>query len=101
MELDTAARVLKELRHATRLGIYRTLIKAGHQGMPVGELQQQLAVPASTLSHHLSSLMAVSLVRQERQGRTLFCHACYDNLGALIAFLTDECCSGGSERPAP
>ncbi|MEC3939594.1 transcriptional regulator, partial [Leclercia adecarboxylata] len=39
MELDTAARVLKELGHATRLGIYRTLIKAGHQGMPVGELQ--------------------------------------------------------------
>ncbi|EMF8318125.1 transcriptional regulator, partial [Klebsiella pneumoniae] len=27
------------------------------------------------------------------QGRTLFCHACYDNLAALIAFLTEECCA--------
>ena len=61
--------------------------------LPVGELQQHLAIPASTLSHHLSSLISVSLVRQERQGRTLFCHACYDNLAALIAFLTEECCA--------
>lgn len=38
-------------------------------------------------------LVSVSLVRQERQGRTLFCHACYDNLAALIAFLTEECCA--------
>lgn len=100
MELESAAGVLKELGHVTRLSIYKTLVKAGHQGMPVGELQQQLAIPASTLSHHLSSLISVSLVRQERQGRTLFCHACYNNLGALIAFLTDECFSGGSDNPA-
>ncbi|MBL1597869.1 transcriptional regulator, partial [Klebsiella pneumoniae] len=50
--------------------------------------------PASTLSHHLSSLISVSLVRQERQGRTLYCHACYENLETLIVFLTEECCSG-------
>nr|QTX14254.1 Arsenical resistance operon repressor [Klebsiella pneumoniae] len=71
----------------------KTLVKAGRQGLPVGELQQHLAIPASTLSHHLSSLISVSLVRRERQGRTLFCHACYDNLAALIAFLTEECCA--------
>ena len=86
MELKIAAMVLKELGHTTRLDIYKTLVKAGRQ-------QQHLAIPASTLSHHLSSLISVSLVRQERQGRTLFCHACYDNLAALIAFLTEECCA--------
>ncbi|MER3793488.1 helix-turn-helix transcriptional regulator [Klebsiella pneumoniae] len=93
MELKIAAMVLKELGQTTRLDIYKTLVKAGRQGLPVGELQQHLAIPASTLSHHLSSLISVSLVRQERQGRTLFCHACYDNLAALIAFLTEECCA--------
>lgn len=94
MELNVAATVLKELGHETRLGIYKSLIKAGPQGIPVGELQKQLVIPASTLSHHLSSLISVSLVRQERQGRTLYCHACYENLETLIAFLTEECCSG-------
>ncbi|HCJ7433556.1 transcriptional regulator [Citrobacter freundii] len=94
MELNFAATVLKELGHVTRLEIYKRLIKAGPQGMSVGDLQKQLEIPASTLSHHISSLISVSLVRQERQGRTLYCHACYKHLGALIAFLTEECCSG-------
>ncbi|EMF0716283.1 helix-turn-helix transcriptional regulator [Citrobacter freundii] len=100
MELNVAATVLKELGHATRLGIYKRLIKAGPQGMIVGELQKQLEIPASTLSHHLSSLISVSLVRQERQGRTLYCHARYENLEALITFLTEACCSGTDAPPA-
>jgi DNA-binding transcriptional ArsR family regulator len=94
MELKIAAMVLKELGHTTRLDIYKTLVKAGRQGTARGgELQQHLAIPASTLSHHLSSLISVSLVRRKGRGRTLFCHACYDNLAALIAFLTEECCA--------
>ncbi|EDE4573179.1 helix-turn-helix transcriptional regulator [Salmonella enterica subsp. enterica serovar Agona] len=93
MELNFAAAVLKELGHVTRLEIYKKLIKSGSNGMSVGELQKQLEIPASTLSHHISSLISVSLIRQDRQGRTLYCHACYENLGALIAFLTEECCS--------
>lgn len=97
MELNFAASVLKELGHMTRLGIYKRLIKAGPKGMAVGELQKQLEIPASTLSHHLSSLISVSLVRQERHGRILYCHACYENLGALISFLTEECCSKSCE----
>lgn len=64
MELNLAATMLKELGHVTRLGIYKMLIKAGAQGMAVGELQKQLEIPASTLSHHLSSLISVTLVRQ-------------------------------------
>ncbi|EPR5662627.1 ArsR/SmtB family transcription factor [Klebsiella quasipneumoniae] len=94
MELISASTVLKELGHATRLGIYKKLVKAGPQGLAVGDLQKQLEIPASTLSHHISSLISVSLVRQERQGRTLYCHACYEKLSALIAFLTEERCTG-------
>ena len=94
MDLNTAANALRELGHPTRLSIYRELVRAGHEGLPVGELQKRLDIPASTLSHHLSSLISVSLVRQERQGRTLYCHARYENLEALITFLTEECCSG-------
>lgn len=60
MELSKAADTLKELGHPTRLSVYRELVKAGHEGLPVGELQKRLDIPASTLSHHLSSLISVS-----------------------------------------
>lgn len=97
MNLIEASNALKELGHPTRLSIYRELVKAGHAGLPVGELQKQLSIPASTLSHHIAALLSVNLVRQERQGRILSCQPCYERLEALIAFLTEECCSGAND----
>ncbi len=58
MDLNTAANALRELGHPTRLSIYRELVRAGHEGLPVGELQKHLEIPASTLSHHLSALIS-------------------------------------------
>lgn len=97
MDLHTAANVLRELGHPTRLSIYLELVRAGHDGLPVGELQKHLDIPASTLSHHLSALMSAGLISQERQSRTLFCRPCYSQLEQLMAFLTEECCAGGSD----
>ncbi len=94
MHLDTAAALLKELGHSTRLRIYRRLVTAGTDGLSVGELQQELEIPGSTLSHHISALLAVSLIKQRREGRTLFCTAQYATLQNLLSFLADECCSG-------
>lgn len=96
MDLNTAANALRELGHPTRLSIYRELVRAGHNGLPVGGLQKRLGIPASTLSHHISALMSASLVSQERQSRTLYCKPCYAQLEQLMAFLTEECCEGGS-----
>ncbi|MDA4175031.1 helix-turn-helix domain-containing protein, partial [Escherichia coli] len=42
MDLNTAANALRELGHPTRLSIYRELVRAGHEGLPVGELQKHL-----------------------------------------------------------
>ncbi|MGP7886334.1 ArsR/SmtB family transcription factor, partial [Raoultella planticola] len=67
MDLNTAANALRELGHPTRLSIYRELVRAGHEGLPVGELQKHLEIPASTLSHHLSALISAGLISQERQ----------------------------------
>ncbi|MGX3944204.1 ArsR/SmtB family transcription factor [Escherichia coli] len=94
MNIESAASALKELGHQTRLAIYKELVKAGPIGMPVGELQKRIEIPASTLSHHLSALMSVGLIKQERQGRTLFCHSRYEQLEELMAFLIEECCAG-------
>lgn len=79
-----------------RLAIYRELIKAANQGVPVGEVQEALGIPHSTLSHHLHRLMQVGLITQRREGRTLFCSAECDALTEVIQFLTEECCINSS-----
>jgi len=94
MELDTAAKRLAELGHSTRLAIFRHLVKCGPDGCPVGEVQKTLAIPGSTLSHHLGRLMSAGLVEQRRDGRILYCLPVFSALDEVIGFLTDECCAG-------
>src|SRR3546814_16847229 len=63
------ARALAALGHEARLAIYRLLVRAGEEGLNVGEIPAHLKLPASTLAHHLSTLPAAGLVLQERPGR--------------------------------
>ena len=93
MKIEYAATQLAELGHTTRLGIYRTLVKAGRGGLPVSSIQQQLNVPGSTLSHHITRLVRVGLLKQVREGRVLRCFAQYEELTGLIEFLSEECCA--------
>ena len=98
MQTEQAAQKLAELGHPTRLEIFRHLVRGGHKGIPVGEIQLALQVPGSTLSHHLSRLVSVDLVSQRREGRTLYCVPQYEALNELMGFLQEECCvnEGGS-----
>lgn len=93
MKLDDAAARLEALGNPTRLKIYRALVKAGDSGLSVGSLQTKLDVAASTLSHHLKSLMIVGLISQERQSTTLICKANYALMEGLVEFLVAECCT--------
>lgn len=93
MNIETAAQQLEALGNPTRLTIYRTLVRAGDNGLPVGKLQLKLDVPSSTLSHHIKKLVDVNLVTQERQATTLICRANYPSMNGLIGFLSDECCA--------
>lgn len=97
MEHQDAADRLAELGNATRLAIFRYLVQAGHEGVPVGQIQKQLNIPGSTLSHHISRLVRVGLVKQVRASRTMLCIAQYESLLELIDFLRFECCKGVSE----
>lgn len=92
MNIDIVAKALKELGHPTRLTIYKSVVRAGYQGVAVGILQENLGIPGSTLSHHISSLISANLISQRREGRTLFCVAEFEQLQSVIAFLQDECC---------
>ena len=92
MELNHAARCLEKLGNPTRLEVFRLLVKAGDGGLPVGEIQDHLGIPASTLSHHLAHLVNAGLVLQEREGRVLRCRPNFPLMDDLIGFLTSECC---------
>ncbi|MCV0395744.1 MAG: metalloregulator ArsR/SmtB family transcription factor [Rhizobiaceae bacterium] len=99
MKLEKAAAQLEALGNPTRLNIYRILVRAGGEGLPVGRIQEKLGIPASTLSHHCKRLIETSLCTQERQGTTLICRANYPGMQALIGYLADECCADGSCPP--
>jgi len=62
MDIETIAKALKELGHPTRLLIYKSVVRAGYQGIAVGGLQEKLAIPGSTLSHHISGLVSAELI---------------------------------------
>lgn len=93
MNIEEASRQLEALGNTTRLTLYRTLVRAGRGGLAVGQIQERLGMPASTLSHHLKRLVDTGLVRQERAGTSLICHAEYPVMDTLIGFLADECCA--------
>lgn len=93
MNIETAAGQLEALGNTTRLTIYRTLVRAGENGLPVGKLQLKLDIAGSTLSHHIKKLVEVNLVSQERQATTLICRANYTSMNGLIGYLADECCA--------
>lgn len=93
MKIDDAAARLEALGNRTRLQIYRALVRAGRAGMPVGRLQDKLKIPASTLSHHIKTLVSVGLVSQIRESTTLICHANFDAMRGLVDYLVAECCA--------
>ena len=76
-----------------RLQIVRLLLAAHPKGMVVGEIQSELSIAPSTLSHHLEKLRNQSLVTVERQGTYLWYRANTGALQELLAFLFAECCS--------
>ena len=92
-ELQLVADAMEALGNETRLAVFTLLVPAGKGGLTVGDIQSRLGVPASTLSHHLSRLIQVDLVQQERQGRKLICRANYPAMDRVLAFLTRNCCA--------
>ena len=96
MNVEEAAKQLEALGNPTRLQVYRTLVRAGDCGLPVGRLQEKIGIAASTLSHHLHRLILTGLVTQERQVTTLICRANYLAMNSLVGFLVDECCVDAS-----
>ncbi|MCF3936246.1 metalloregulator ArsR/SmtB family transcription factor [Acuticoccus sp. M5D2P5] len=96
MDVEIAARQLEALGNVTRLEVYRALVRAGPDGLAVGQLQARFGIAGSTLSHHLKRLLERGLISQERQATSLICRANYKAMDGLIGFLADECCADGA-----
>jgi ArsR family transcriptional regulator, arsenate/arsenite/antimonite-responsive transcriptional repressor len=76
-----------------RLRIMQLLLTAHPRGLIVSEIQSELGIPASTLSHHLDKLRNEELVRVRREGSFLWYTANTESLQELINFLYAECCT--------
>jgi len=101
MKLSKATAGLAALAQQDRLAIYRLLVKAGPDGMTPGLIAQSLKLPAPTLSFHLAKLAAAGLVWSRRNGRHVVYAPDLAVMNALVAFLTEECCSGNPDLCRP
>jgi ArsR family transcriptional regulator len=100
MDLQNAAARCAELGNITRLSIFRLLVRAGKTGLPVGEIQNRLGIPGSTLTHHLQRLAKVGLINQRRERRVLHCEPQMSAVLELAQYLLSECCSLQAEITA-
>ena len=98
--LEEAAQGFAAMGSEPRLDVLLALVRAGQNGLTVGEIQERLGVPASTLAHHLRFLAAADLIEQERRGRTVVNRAAYERIETLVAFLLRECCADAADPEA-
>jgi DNA-binding transcriptional ArsR family regulator len=76
-----------------RLRIMQLLMTAEPRGLNVGDIQSELDIPGSTLSHHLDKLRNEGLVTVRREGTYLWYRADTEALKDLLSFLYAECCT--------
>jgi DNA-binding transcriptional ArsR family regulator len=91
---------LAALAQESRLAIIRHLFRAGADGLSAGVIARRLAIPAPTLSFHLSRLHHAGLVISRREGNSIVYAASYTGMSALLTYLTDDCCQGFPEIDA-
>jgi len=94
MEKMDAIAALGALAQESRLDVFRLLVQAGPDGLPAGQIAERLKLPAATLSFHLNQLKHAGLVTCRRESRSLIYAAAYTAMNGLLAFLTENCCSG-------
>ncbi len=93
LSLTEAGAAFAALGSEQRLGILQVLVRAGPDGLPMGELGERSGVKGSTLTHHLKILTAAGLVEQAKQGRSIICSSvAYGRVEALSRFLLRNCC---------
>ncbi len=95
MEPTAAVTALGALAHATRLEIFRLLVRAGADGLSVGRIAEALAIEANgRLTFHLKELVGAGLASSRQEGRFVFYSTNYGAMNELLRYLTEDCCGG-------
>ncbi len=94
MNTQTAVTSLSALAQESRLTIFRLLIQAGSEGLPAGKISEATGIAPSALSFHLKELNHAGWVSSESAGRFVIYRANTALMTELIAYLTENCCSG-------
>jgi len=93
MEEQAIIAALSALAQESRLRVFRLLVTAGPEGMPAGQIAEELAITPNTLSFHLSHLKNAGLVSVRREGRSLIYAAEYVRMRAVLDYMTENCCN--------
>jgi ArsR family transcriptional regulator len=99
MEIREIVDALAAVAHETRLKVFRLLVAAGPQGMAAGRIGEKLDLAPATLSFHLAHLARAGLAKSRQEGRFVIYSADFDNMNALVGYLTENCCGGQSCAP--
>ena len=94
MEINEASKALAALAQERRLEVFRLLVRAGTDGLPAGDIADELDIPNNTLSTHLGILVRAGLLDSERQGRSIVYRIDFEGARALLYFLLEDCCQG-------
>lgn len=99
-QLLEAAQAFSALGSEQRLEVLRSLVRAGPEGLRMGELSDRTGIAGSTLTHHLRILRQSGLVGQSRRGREIICvAAAFETVERLSQFLLNECCADVASSP--
>ena len=98
MDQDTAIDAFAALAQPSRMAIFRLLVRAGPDGLQVGEIGRRLDIVPSTLSGHLSVLKRAHLLKARRQQREIHYSANLAIINDLVSFLLADCCGGQLEN---
>ena len=92
--VEVAASCFAALGSEQRLLVLKTLVRAGEQGLSIGELGERTGIQGATLTHHVKILAQAELVKQTKKGRSIICAAvAYDMVQSLSSYILSECCA--------
>ncbi len=94
MKTSEAVIALTALAQESRLEVFRLLVPVGEEGLPAGEIAEQLKIAPATLTFHLKELCHAGLVASRREGRSIIYALRPKGIRDLMEFLSEDCCQG-------
>jgi DNA-binding transcriptional ArsR family regulator len=101
MKKHDALAALAALAQENRLDVFRLLVEEGPEGLSAGSVANTLKLAPNALTFHFDRLREAGLVTVRRDGRLMIYAAQFDQMNALIGYLTENCCQGRAEKCAP